>query len=114
MIEYRSAFVVPLVHHLSNAHVPAAGERDKVQEIDVIGLRHVHNYSIGPCYSIGFCGGRNIIGPQGGLPFRIPRGFKLTDEGQTSLFTYRRYLGPRPVELPPAPPLVKAIAQSPS
>jgi len=114
LIEYPSPFVVPLVQHLANARLQTPGERDTVQEIDVVDLRPVPDYSVGPCVGLAICGGKNLLGPQGKLAVPIPRRFKLVGQGRTSLFTYRRYRGPRPVKLPPADPFVHQIIQSAS
>ena len=113
-IEYPSPFVVPLLHDLPNAHEPVPGEIFTVQEIDVVEFRQVRDYGIGPCWWAGVCGGTQDVGFAEGLFFPIPRGFELVEEGQTSLFTYRRYRAAHPVELPPAGDFGnKVILQSP-
>jgi hypothetical protein len=101
-IEYGSPFVAPLIHYLPDAYEPAEGEAPTVQELDLVEFRPVANYSIGPCWWQGVCGGRQVVGTPGELFSPVPRSFELVEEGQTSLFTYRRYRSPQPVQLPAA------------
>jgi hypothetical protein len=100
-IEYPSPFVVPLIHDLPNSFEPAAGETATVEEIDVVEFRQTENHSIGPCWWQGVCGGKQVVGEPGALFLPVPDDYELVEEGQTDLFTYRRYRGP-PVELPAA------------
>ena len=110
-VQYTSAFVVPLVHELPGAYEPAPGESAAVQEIDQVELRQVPDYSVGPCSWLGVCTGIEI--DQREFP-PIPRGFELVEEGQTSLFTYRRYRRTRPYELPPAAVFGNAVIVQPA
>jgi mannosyltransferase len=113
-IKYKTPFVVPVIHDLPNAYEPAPGQTATVEEIDLIELRPVPDYSVGPCSWLGVCHGGGFSEPAGGLG-PIPRGFELVEKGRTSLFTYRRYVGSRPFELPPAPDFGnKVIVQQPS
>ena len=93
--------MVPLVHDFADARHTQRGERIAVREIVVVEPRPTANYSIGPCWWVGFCGGRNLLGPLGELQFPVPPTFRLIAEGKASLFTYRSYRAPRPVSLPP-------------
>jgi 4-amino-4-deoxy-L-arabinose transferase-like glycosyltransferase len=102
-ITYSSPFVVPLIHDLPNAYEPAPGGTATVQEIALIEPRAVPDYSVGPCSSLGVCSADSPVPSPGEFGLSIPPGFELVDEGQTSLFTYRRYRRSRPYELPPAP-----------
>ncbi len=102
-IETRMGYMAPLVHYIAGGQVPTVGRRYTVEELDVVEMRAVPDYSIGPCWWVAFCGGEDILGGQDDLPFPVPRGFELVDQGQTSLFRYRRYRAPHPVKLPPAP-----------
>jgi 4-amino-4-deoxy-L-arabinose transferase-like glycosyltransferase len=111
-IEYTSAFVVPLVDDLPGGYEPPPGRTASVQEIDRIEVREVPDYVVGPCSWLGVC--TDIEFAQTEFP-PIPPGFKLVDEGETALFTYRRYRRSRPYELPPAPVFGnKVIVQPPS
>jgi mannosyltransferase len=110
-VEYTSAFVVPLVHDLPGAYEPAPGETASVQEIDRIEVREFPDYNVGPCSWLGTCS--DIEFSEREFP-PIPRGFELVDQGQTSLFTYRRYRRSRPYELPPAPEFGNAVIVQPA
>jgi 4-amino-4-deoxy-L-arabinose transferase-like glycosyltransferase len=104
-IEFRAGFLSPLEDYIAGprARTPSPGERDTVEALDVVELRPVSDYSVGPCWWVAFCGGEDIIGGRPDLPFPVPQGFQLVDQGVTSLFRYRRYRAPHPVKLPPAP-----------
>jgi hypothetical protein len=70
---------------------------------------------VGPCSWLGICGGEQEVGSEGGYGFPVPRGFRIVEQGQTSLFEYRRYRRSRPFELPPAPDFGNnVIVQPPS
>ena len=112
-VVYDSAFVVPLVHDLPGGFEPAPGASASVQEIDQVEIRPVTDYSVGPCSWLGVC----TEGIEtSGLAFPpLPPGFKLVEEGETSLFRYRRYQRERPYDLPAAPVFGNAlIVQPPS
>jgi mannosyltransferase len=100
-IEYASPFAAPMIHDLPNSFEPVAGDTATVEEIDIVEFRQTENHSIGPCWWQGVCGGEQVVGEPGGLFFPVPRDYEVVEEGQTDLFTYRRYRGP-PVELPAA------------
>jgi hypothetical protein len=90
----------------------AAGEVVATAEIVVLSLRPVEDYSVGPCWWVGACGGNEVLG-ETGLPVPIPAEFELVDERQTELFDVRVYRAPRPVELAPAG-FGGTLVQSPS
>ena len=70
MVEYSSPFAVPLIHDLPNSYELAEGEAPTVEEIVVVEFRPVTNYSIGPCWWQGVCGGQQVVGAPGGLFLR--------------------------------------------
>jgi mannosyltransferase len=100
-INVPSPFATPLTNYLPNSHEPSEGETATVEEIDVVEFHPATNYSIGPCWWQGVCGGRQVVGSPGGLFAPIPDDYELVDEGDTPVLTYRRYQGP-PVEIGPA------------
>ncbi len=113
LIEYQSPLMAPLVDEVPHSRVPTPGNRPVVREIDTVALRMRPNYSVGPCWWVGFCGGKPILGPAGTFDYPVPAAFKLVDEGQTPLFAFRRYVAARPAELPPVPgPFPHVIVQS--
>ena len=112
-VVYDSAFVAPLVRDLPGGFEPAPGASASVQEIDQIEIRPVTDYSVGPCSWLGVCT-EGIETAELEFP-PLPRGFKLVEEGETSLFRYRRYQRERPYDLPAAPVFGNAlIVQPPS
>jgi hypothetical protein len=95
-----SAVNLPLTLKLPGATQVPVGHRVSTREVDVVSLRRVPDYAVGPCWWISFCGGKSPFGP-GDWP-RVPATFRLEHEGSTYLFHYRRYTAPGPVRLPPA------------
>lgn len=96
-------FFAPVERYMPAVSEVAPGTQETVQELDVVTLRPaVKDYSVGPCWWVAFCGGRNLVGPNA-LAFEPPAGFRLFDSGQTTMFDYRRYRAAQPVVLPPAP-----------
>ena len=114
LIEYRSSLMAPLADQVPNSHVPTPGDRPVVSEIDTVDLRPIRNYSVGPCWWVGLCGGKAVLGPPGTFAYPIPSSFRLIDQGQTSQFSYRRYQAPRMVRLPPVEgPFPRMVVQGP-
>ena len=114
LIEYQSSLMEPLVGQVPSSHVPATGSLPVVKEIDTVALRTTPNYSVGPCWWVGFCGGKPVLGPAGTFNYPVPAAFKLVDGGQNPLFAFRRYVAARPVRLPPVPgPFPRVIVQAP-
>ena len=96
----RSGLTSPLALYVEGGGRNAApGEVVTTAEIDVISLRPVDDYSVGPCWWIGACGGRKVLG-ESALPFEVPPQFERVDEFETSLFQIERYRAPGPVKLP--------------
>ena len=96
-----SPLVAPFSLYLDGARVTDPGEVTTSTELDVVTLRDADEHAIGPCYWIGFCDGENLVGATE-LPWDVPPGFELVDEGSTDLFDYRRYRAAEPTALPPA------------
>jgi hypothetical protein len=99
----QSLYAAPMLLHLDEARAAAPGERLTASAVDVVELRPVADRSVGPCWWLAFCGGRDVIGGRPGLPLPVPDGLERFDGGSTDLFEYTRYRAPRPVTLQPAP-----------
>jgi mannosyltransferase len=97
-----SGFTAPLGRYVAGGGRDAVpGEQVTTAEIDVLSLRPVDDHSVGPCWWLGHCGGREMLG-EAALPFPIPPEFEPAGEDQTSLYEIEHYRAPRPVTLPPA------------
>ena len=83
-ITYSTAFVSPLILDLPDAYYLNPGETASVREIDLVDMRRVPGYNIGPCWWVATCGGVPLIGPpDAAYAFEVPRGWKLVEQGQT-------------------------------
>jgi MFS family permease len=89
----------PFVLYLHGGAVADPAQEVQVQELAVIDPRPVSDYSLGTCWWTAFCGGRELFDEP--PPFDVPARFELSREGTTSLFEYRVYRSPTPVDLQP-------------
>ena len=92
--------LVPLETELPGSRLPPQGDPVIAQEVDLVGLRAADDDSVGPCWWVAFCGGRDLVGEP--YELAVPPGFQLFDESATDQFEVRRYAAPEPVEIRPA------------
>jgi 4-amino-4-deoxy-L-arabinose transferase-like glycosyltransferase len=97
---------------LPGSRVVGQGESVTTREVDVVDLREVDDFSIGPCWWAGFCGGRQVL-DDNHLPIEVPPQFELVDQGTSGQFVYRRYRAPEPVALPGPDRLDGVVEQVP-
>jgi mannosyltransferase len=90
-----------LVLELDGARWVEPGEGTTATEFARVELRRVDDYSIGPCWWLGFCGGKGLlVGTE--PPLEAPPGFEFVKRGTTELFKYELYAADRPLPVPPS------------
>jgi hypothetical protein len=108
----RSGFTAPLSLYMPGARNADPGEQVTTSEIDVISLLPADDYSVGPCWWVGACGGREILGePEQSIS--IPEAFERVGAVRTQLYEIARYRADRPVALPPTG-FTSVVVQPPS